>query len=336
MMTDVKKLAELITVSGCEQEGSMYIKELFEKAGAEVHIDKLFNVMGIKNKEGKFKVLIDAHYDTIGLMVTKIEKGGFLRFVSVGGVDVRILPSQTVTVHGKEKVKGVIGVMPPHLLKGDTDRAYKIEELFIDTGKSDEELKSLVGVGDIISFDSELTTLLNRRIAGAGLDDKLGVYTEIEIAKNVNNKNVALYTVATIGEEIGLKGAQVLGNLTDFDLVIVIDVTHGTTPDAIKERAFDLGKGPVLTLGPSLSKKYNDELKKYAKANNINIQIEVEPGNTGTNGWAYHSALNSNPTVMVSLPLKYMHTSYEVADMTDAENTIKLVSGYINSIGGEI
>ena len=153
-----------------------------------------------------------------------------------------------------------------------------------------------------------------------------------EILNRMTNDNITIYGVAAIGEEIGLKGAKVLSSMDDFDLCIAIDVTHGLTPDGIKNRSFELGKGPVLTYGPSLSKKYNDLIKNFAKENGIDIGIEVEPGNTGTNAWAYHSARCSNPTVMVSIPLRYMHTSYEVLDKNDVENGIELITKFINSL----
>ena len=331
-MDNLKNLIEAVSVSGAEFYSEKVISRLFFKSGAEVCCDKLSNVIARKNEKGKIKVLLDAHFDTIGLMVTKIEEGGFLRFVTVGGVDLRILPSLTVTVHGKENITGVIGVKPPHLLKGNENKAYKKEELFIDTGKSEQELKDIVSVGDVVTFKGELTGLLNGRIASPGLDDKLGVYMVSEVLNKVTNENICLYGVATVGEEIGLKGAKVIGNYDEFDLCIAIDVTHGMTPDAIKNRAFELGKGPVITMGPSLSKEYNDKIKDFAKKNNISLQVEVEPGNTGTNAWAYHSAKASNPSVMISIPLRYMHTAYEVADIKDINDGITLISGFLNSM----
>ena len=331
-MNKIKELIEKETVSGYEYRSAEYIKKMFEESGAECYIDNISNVVAVKNKNAGFKVLIDSHIDTIGLMVTEIKEGGFLKFVTVGGVDLRILPSLSVTVHGKNDIKGVIGVKPPHLLKDGTDKAYKVDELFIDTGIEYDELVKIVEIGDIVTFDSKFTSLYKNRFSCAGLDDKLGVYAISEILKKVENNKVSLYAVGAVGEETGLRGAKVLGNLDSFDLVIVIDVTHGTTPDCIKERAFDLGKGPVITLGPSLSKKYNDRLIKYAEEKNINLQIEVEAGNTGTNAWIYHSAGVSNPSVMVSIPLKYMHTSYEVADLRDVEDVIELLSGFIKEV----
>lgn len=335
-MDSLKELLSVNTVSGSELSGSNKVYEIFSNSGAEVTLDKLSNVIATKNKKGKFKVLLDAHFDTIGLMVTKILKGGFIKFTALGGVDPRILPSLTVTVHGSKDITGVIGVVPPHLLKGDDKSAYKIEDLFIDTGKDEDELKKIVSVGDVISFKSEYTELLNGRIASAGLDDKIGVYIVSEVLSKMDNENICLFGVATIGEEIGLKGAKVISNFDDFDLAIIIDVTHGMTPDAIKNRAFELGKGPVITLGPSLSKEYNDKIKKVANKKNIDIQIEVEPGNTGTNAWVYHSLKTSCPSVMVSVPLRYMHTSYEVCDKGDILSSVDLILEFLNSIGGEV
>lgn len=331
-MNKLKELIENESVSGYEFKSAQIVADLFKESGAEVTLDKLSNVIAVKNNGKKFKVLIDAHFDTIGLMVTEIKDGGFLKFTTVGGVDPRILPSLAVTVHGKEDILGVIGVKPPHLLKGETKKAYKIEELFIDTGREKEELEEIVSIGDVVTFNSKYTELLNGRIASSGLDDKIGVFMISEILKEFSNENITLYGVAAVGEEIGLKGAKVLSGMDDFDLCIAIDVTHGLTPDGIKNRSFELGGGPVITFGPSLSKKYNSMILSVADKCGIKTGIEVEPGDTGTNAWAYHSARCGNPSVMISIPLRYMHTSYEVADKKDITSGISLIVNFLNSL----
>lgn len=331
-MDNLKKLVTLPTVSGCEYVGLDAVSDILKESGATVSVDKFSNVLAVKNEGKDFKVLLDAHFDVIGLMVTEIKDGGFLKFTTVGGVDQRILPSLSVTVHGKEDVPGVIGVKPPHLLGKDEEKAYKTEELFIDTGMETEELLKVISCGDIITFNSSYEELLNDKVAASGLDDKAGVYVISEVLKKVKNENISLYGAVTAEEEIGLKGAKMIGGVYDFDLCIVIDVTHGRTPDSKKEESFELGKGPVITLGPSLSKKYNNMLKECARKNNIGISIEVEGGNTGTNAWAYHSARCSNPSVMVSVPLKYMHTSYEVIDKKDVLSAIDLIVKFIDSL----
>ncbi|MBE7021453.1 MAG: M42 family metallopeptidase [Ruminococcaceae bacterium] len=330
-MDNLKKLLSYESVSGYEYMGALKTTTLFEETGAGVFCDKFSNIFGVKNKGKNFKVMVDAHFDTIGLIITEIHEGGFLSFAPLGGVDVRILPAMRVDIIGKEKIPGVIGVKPPHLLKGTEKKAYKLEELFIDTGYTSDELSGLVSPGDVALFNSEYTELLNGRIASAGLDDKIGVYMVSEILKGFCNPDITLTGCATTGEEIGLKGAKIASNSDTFDLCIVIDVTHGRTPDGIKNRSFPLGEGPVITLGPSLSKEYNDEIISYARKNNISLGIEVEPGNTGTNAWAYHSAGESIPTVMISIPLRYMHTSYEVCDKKDILSGISLITGYLNS-----
>ncbi len=331
-MDNLRKLVTLPTVSGFEYVGAKVVSDILKESGAEVSIDKLSNVLAIKNKDKNFKVLLDAHFDTIGLMVTEIKEGGFLKFTTVGGVDPRILPSLSVTVHGNVDVSGVIGVKPPHLLSGKEDKAYKTEELFIDTGMEKDELLKIISCGDIVTFNSCYEELLNGKIAASGLDDKAGVFIVSQVFKKVKNENISLYGGITVGEEIGLKGAKALGSVNDFDLCIIIDVTHGLTPDSKKEESFELGKGPVITFSPSLSKKYNDMLKECAKKNNIEISIEVEGGNTGTNAWAYHSARYANPSVMVSVPLKYMHTSYEVIDKKDVCSAIELIVKFLDSL----
>lgn len=331
-MDNLKKLVTLPTVSGFEYVGAQIVSEILKESGAEVSIDKLSNVLALKNKGKDFKVLLDAHFDTIGLMVTEIKDGGFLKFTTVGGVDPRILPSLTVTVHGKKDILGVIGVKPPHLLSGKEDKAYKSDELFIDTGMDKSELSEIVSCGDIVTFNSCYEELLNGKIAASGLDDKAGVYVVCEVLKKVKNENISLLGAITVSEEIGLKGAKIVSSVSDFDLVVVIDVTHGRTPDSKKEESFETGKGPVITLGPSLSKKYNKMLKECARKNNIEYSVEVEGGNTGTNAWAYHSARYGNPSVMVSVPLKYMHTSYEVIDKKDVLSAIELIVKFLDSL----
>ncbi len=330
-MDNLKKLLSYESVSGYEYMGASNTAALFADTGAEVFCDKLSNICAVKNKGKKFKVMVDAHFDTIGLIITEIHEGGFLSFAPLGGVDTRILPSMRVDVIGKEKIPGVIGVKPPHLLKGKEKNVYKLDELFIDTGLTKAELDKKVFVGDIAVFNSEYTELKNGRIASAGLDDKIGIYMVSEILNGFENPDITLIGCATVGEEIGLKGAKIMGNFEEPDLCIVIDVTHGCTPDGIKNRSFPLGKGPVITLGPSLSKEYNDKIISYAKKNDISVGIEVEPGNTGTNAWAYHSFKNSIPTVMISIPLRYMHTAYEVCDKADILSGIKLITDFLNS-----
>lgn len=318
------------SVSGSEEKYTKQIKDLMSEFCDKVTSDIFGNVYGICGN-GKRKIIIDAHSDIIGLMVTSVADDGAVSFTAVGGVDIRILPSMNVTIHGKQNVKGVIGVPPPHLQKNVDTKPYDTENLKIDTGITADKLRDIIDVGDFISFDSEYTELLNNRIAMNGLDNKLGLYTALQVAKNLKNDDLTLVVAATAGEEINLNGARVAANFDKFDLAVIIDVTHGTTPDAKDEYTFPLGSGPAIAVGPGLSKKYAGILEDLAIKLGIPYSIEVTNGSTGTNSLAYETAGSGILCSVVSIPLRYMHTSYEVADKSDVENTVKLLTEFINS-----
>ncbi len=329
----IEKVLEPVGISGNEQSAAEELKQLFSAVCDSVYTDTLGNVIAEKkSKNEKKRIVLDAHIDQIGLMITEIMDGGFLRFVPIGGVDLRILPAMEVVVHGKKDLFGVIGAVPPHLLTGDKDKLYKPEMIFIDTGFSREMLETLVSVGDVVSFRTKTTQLDNHCICRNGLDDRIGVYVLLEVMKRLQLQNTDVVCTLTVGEEIGLKGASVIGHSLEFDGAIVVDVTHGMTPDCIKSRSFSLNGGPVITKGPALNKQLNKSILEYAKSIGMAVQIEVEPGNTGTNAWTLHSAKDAIPTVMISVPLKYMHTAGEVVSMENVEQVISLIAGYLTDV----
>ncbi len=335
-MKDLEKLISLPTVSGSEDKYTNEIKEIFDGCCDKTTSDILGNVYAFKKSENSRKsIIIDAHLDIIGLMVNKINDDGLICFSKMGGVDSRILPSMKVVIHGKKDIKGVIGVPPPHLLSDGENEPYPIESLTIDTGLKKEELIDIVNIGDFISFSSELTYLLNNRISANGLDNKLGVYSVLQVLKNEKFSDADITAALTVGEEINLNGARTASSYDNYDLCIVIDVTHGHTPDSKEDICFELGSGPSIALGPGLSKYYSDLLIKCAEKNNIPYTIEVTNGYTGTNSLAYEVSGNGIPCVIVSIPLRYMHTAYETADMNDVYELIKLISLYIKDVEEE-
>lgn len=330
----LKELVSLPAVSGSEDVFRNRLEKIFSEYCGNTKSDIFGNVFGFKKAgNGETKILIDAHFDIIGLVITKIHDDGILSFACVGGVDERILPSLKVVIHGRKDVKGVIGVPPTHLLKNEDHVPYEIENLTIDTGYTKEEISSLVEVGDLVSFDCGFTELLNNRVSAGGLDNKLGIYCALKAVERISRDNSEIVVAATCGEEINLNGARIAGNLSDFDLCIVIDVTHGTTPDSEGDVTFELGSGTAIALGPGLSKKHTDKIISYAKAHDIPFTYEVTNGRTGTNANAYNITSCGMDCVILSIPLRYMHTACEVADMNDCDNLIKLVSGFINDCG---
>ncbi|AUG57451.1 M42 family metallopeptidase [Acetivibrio saccincola] len=337
----LKDISTYPGISGREESFSKYIKGIFDKYCDETIIDSFYNVIGIKkgSSEKSKKIMIAAHLDEIGMVVTGIEKKGFLRFSNIGGIDPKILLAQEVVVHGKKDIIGVIGAKPPHLLK-DTDakKAVKIQDLSIDTGLSEEEVKEYISIGDFVTFKAEPFLLKNKKISSKSLDNRGGVAVLIDIMEKLKKiqHECDVYFVATSQEEVGLRGATVAAYNIRPDVAVVIDACHGAIPEMAKDLVFKLGKGPAIAVGPNLHGDLTKKLIDIAKEENIPYQIEPSPGNTGTDAWAIQVSRSGIPTVLVSVPLKYMHTTVETLHLNDIKYSGKLVLKFILSIEGEI
>lgn len=330
----LKKLSDIRAVAGRENMATEKIAELFREYCDDVSVDAFYNVIGFKKgqSENPKNVLVTAHYDEIGLMVTGIEDSGFLRFTAVGGVDAKVIGAMEVTVHGKEDLFGVIGVKPPHLIPpGDKDKGIKMEDMRIDIGYGGEKARELVSIGDMVSFNSPARELLSNRIAGKSMDNRSGVAALIEILKELqklkHDDNV--YVVATVQEELGLIGAICATYNIKADLGIVIDVCHGDMPDAPSDEAFPLDKGVAVAIGPIISRKHAKECIKLADEENIPYQIDPEAGDTGTEAAVHAVAREGIPVILLSVPSKYMHTTVEMVSVNDVVSTGRLAARYI-------
>lgn len=330
----LKKLSDIRAVAGRENMATEKITGLFQEYCDDVSADAFYNVIGLKkgqaDKPGN--VLITAHYDEIGLIITGIEDSGFLRFTAVGGVDAKAIGAMEVTVHGKEDLFGVIGVKPPHLIPPeDKDKGIKMEDMRIDIGYGGDKARELVSIGDMVSFNSPARELMNNRIAGKSMDNRSGVAALIEILKELqkfkHDDNV--YVVATVQEELGLIGAICSSYSIKADLGIVIDVCHGDMPDAPSDEAFPLGKGVAVAIGPIISRKHAKACIKLAKEENIPYQIDPEAGDTGTEAAAHAVAREGIPVILLSIPSKYMHTTVEMVSVDDVISTGRLAARYI-------
>jgi len=327
-------------VSGHEYMYSAEIEKAFKHYCQEVLVDNIGNVIGIKQSKisSPIKIMLAAHMDEIGLMVKDIDERGFISFVSIGGVDPRILLAQEVIVHGKKDLFGIIGAKPPHLQSTEeSKKAVKIEDMAIDIGLNADEAKKLVSVGDIITFQSMPKKLFNDYMSGKSFDDRAGIIVMLECLQELKNidHEAEIYTVATVQEEVGLRGAIVSSYNINPDIGIAIDVCHGETPDAPKDNTFQTGKGPVITIGPNIHPSLSKKLMNIAKEYNIPYQIDVEPGNTGTDAWAIQVARSGIPTLLISIPLRYMHTTVETFCFKDVANAGKLLALFIKNIGKE-
>lgn len=326
----IAKLSDMRGISGYEYRINEEIKEMFEPYCDDVRIDNLGSVIAFKKgRTSESKIMLEAHCDEIGLMISDIDEKGFLSFVSVGGVDPRILPSSEVIVHAKKDLKGVIGAKPPHLLsKGEADKSIKIKDMTIDTGLSPEEVKGLVSIGDSVTLSQSVGKLLNSTYSAKTLDDRAGVAAILEVFKRVKEIDADLYASVSVQEEVGLRGAKVTAFDIYPDMAIAIDVCHAVTPDNSKN-AFDAGSGTVITIGPNIHPRIADKLFEIAKKYDIKTSTDVDSGDTGTDAWAIQVARSGVPTGLLSIPLKYMHTSVETMDMKDWEATVSLLERFV-------
>lgn len=327
-------------VSGYESSIASLVIERFKTITDEVHCDTFGNVYALRKGNGqRGKLMLTAHMDEIGLIVNKIDPRGFLSFTSIGGVDQKNLLSQEVLVHGRQTIPGIIGSLPPHLLQsGDSDQAIKMEDMTIDVGLSLEKIKEVIQIGDVITLRRDTYPLLNNVIAGKSLDDRAGVVVMMvcleELAHLKHSHDVI--AVATTQEEVGVRGAFTSAYTLNPDLAVAIDVTHASTPDTKGQTTIDLGKGPVIALGPNIHPAIYRHFSETAQEHRLPIQLEPISGASGTDAWAIQVSQAGIPTGLLSIPLRYMHTTVETLDLQDVLNSGKLLAHFISSLPDDL
>lgn len=335
------ELIELPGVSGYEEKIAQRVSDEFSQYCDEVHTDSFFNVYGIKrgtaSKEGfvRPKVMLAAHMDEIALMVRSIDEKGFLRFTNIGGVDQRILPAQEVTVHGRQQLHGIVCTLPPHLQEaGESQKVMKMKDMCIDIGMPADKAKELVRVGDLITFISPLVTMEGSMVNGKSLDDRASVVLLTEVMKELDRLQyqAEVVCVATVQEEVGTRGAIISSYSTEPDIGIAIDVTHGETPDASKEDTHPMNKGIVVCKGPNMHPGLTDKLLDIAKEFGMECQIEIEPRPTGTDARSIQISRSGVPTILLSIPLRYMHTTVETVNLDHIKSGARLIALFIASL----
>lgn len=331
----IKQLSDMRGISGFEYRISDKIAELFMPYADEIRRDALGNVIAVKECgiKGAPKVMIEAHCDEIGLMVTSITDEGYLTFACVGGVDERTLPSTEVTVHGKKDIYGVIGIKPDYLL--ENGKTVKIKDMAIDTGLDANTVKEMITVGDSVTLPQSVGELGKKQWSGKSLDDRASLAAVVTVMKKLADiyAEVDVYAVAAVQEEVGCRGAVAASYGINPDIAIAVDVTHGITPDNSKN-AFETGSGAVIAAGPNLHPKLTEKLFETAKKYDIKTVKEVEGGDTGTDAWEIQVARAGIPTALISIPLKYMHTSVETLAVSDVKAVAKLLTRFITDLKG--
>jgi tetrahedral aminopeptidase len=330
------KLSDSHGISGNEYKLHGILEEYFKEYTDEIKYGKLGDFVAKKNgsSKGNFKIMLAAHADEVGLMVKDIDERGFIRFTSVCGVDPKTLPAQEIVIHGKQDVFGVIGAKPPHVLTAeDMKKAIKMEDMLIDVGMIREEVIKVISVGDYINVKRECINLLGDFVTGKALDDRSGIAAMYECAKELQKmKHTAdVYFVATTQEERGCLGAKVMTYDINPDIGIAIDVDFGDKY-AYEDTVNECGKGIEITVGPNIHPELVEKLIEIADKYKINYEIDVAANAQGTDGAAIQISREGVPTLLISIPLRYMHTSTEVICYKDVIEAGKLLALFIASV----
>lgn len=330
----LRQVTALPGVTGMERAAADYIADAFRPWADEVEINPLNCVLARQKGPGP-KVLICAHLDEIGMMVSKIEEDGSLRLERVGGVDPRVLPGMRVRVFAKGgMLLGVVGATPPHLLReADRKANYTFETLFVDLGMAPASVRQKVRVGDMVCFESRYVALKNGRVATKTADDRACVAIMLRAAELLSQmKHQAdLYFVATCQEEIGSFGALISGFALSPDYGVAFDVCHADTPGAPKLSTYKIDS-LVATKGPFIHPFLEKKLEEAAKENGVALQISIEPRDTCTDADELSTSRAGVPTVLLSLPLKYMHTNVETFDMHALTEGARMLAHYLASV----
>lgn len=328
--------------SGFETNVASIAAELMRPVVSEVSFDRLGNVIGVRRcgQKNARRLLLDAHLDEIGLIVTGIEEG-FLRFASIGGVDPRMLPARELTILTKpEPLFGVVACLPPHVqTAADHDKSVSIEDLRVDVGMTQAEAERAIPIGTPMVYRESCFRLTGDQVCGKAMDDRSCFAVLLRTAELLaeTELDVDLYIMGSTREEVSGTGAIVGTNGINPDWCVATDVTFGITPGLSEDEVpCKLHSGPAIGVGPNMTRSLTERMTEKAKERGIPFQLEVMEGHTGTNGWHMQTCLEGIPTSVVSLPLKYMHSPIEVVSLEDMEHMARLLAAFVRDMGKEM
>jgi len=332
----LKQLMDTIAPTGYEAPAARVWTAEAARFAERTWIDVHGNAFASVNESGSPRIMLAGHIDEIGLMISHIDENGFLYVTPLGGWDPQVLPGQRVRISTDSGILlGVIGRKAVHLLDEEArKKVVKIEDLWIDIAAKDaDEAKSLVSIGDPAVLDYGFAELRNGILAARGFDDRIGAFVALEAARLVAemNPSAAVYAVATVQEEIGLRGAHTSAFGIDPHVGIAIDVGHTTdTPEMGTEKKklgpADIGKGPIVVRGPNINPQLFRCLVETAKVAGIPFQIQGYPRGTGTDANAIQLTRSGVATGLIDIPNRYMHSPCELVHIDDLENAAKLIA----------
>ncbi len=336
---DIKQTLRILTeqngVSGDELNASRTALELLKKYAPNAEADAFGNVTGAISCgiEGAKTLMLDAHIDQIGMIVTYIDDSGFIKVGACGGLDMRTMLAQSVTIHGSEPVLGVVCTLPPHV-STDHSKVPEIGEISIDIGMSREQAERIISFGDRVTVNSRFREL-SGMVSAPSIDDRAGVCVILRALELLQQKK-SRYDIAvcfSAQEETGERGVKQAAFRLAPDEAIIVDVSFGRTPDSAAHETAEMGSGAMIGASAVLDRGMTERLKRLAEKRTIPYTIEVMPSSTGTNADAVSVSRSGVRCSTVSIPIRYMHTPVETVDLSDAEAAAKLICEYA---GGDV
>lgn len=321
--------------TGFEAEGQKLWLNYMKPYIDDHFVDNYGTVVGIINPRAEYKVVIEAHADEISWFVSYISEDGLISVKRNGGSDHQIAPSKRVNIHTKKgTVKAVFGWPAIHLRKPDKEEAPTLKNIFLDCGaRSKKEVEAMgIHVGCVITYEDEFMILNNRYYLGRALDNRIGGFMIAQVARLLkeNKKKLpfGLYVVNAVQEEVGLRGAEMIVESIKPNVAIITDVCHDTTTPNIDKKSegdFACGRGPVVTYAPAVHNKLLDMIIDAAEKSDIKLQRDAASRVTGTDTDAFAYANGGIPSALISLALRYMHTTVEAVDIADTNDVVRLI-----------
>ncbi len=339
----LQNMINAISPSGYEHCAAAVWKEQAKKYADSVETDVHGNSHAVFNKGGKVKVMLAGHYDEIGFLISHIDDKGFIWIVPVGGWDPQIAQGQRVHIigNGGKIVSGVIGKIAIHLQEPEQrKKVSEIKDLWVDIGSKDkQETEKMVSIGDPLVIQYGFAELINNRVIGRAFDDRAGAFAVLETGRLLANKKIQceVHVVATVQEEIGLRGSRTACFGIDPQVGIAVDVTFATDHPNLgnvvhQEGLVKIDGGPVIARGANINPKLFDLIIKTAKKENIPVQIVAEAHGTGTDANAIQLSREGVATALISIPLRHMHSPCELISLNDLEAVSKLIAAVIENI----
>jgi endoglucanase len=328
--------------SGYEERAAELYRQYTGAFADKVVTDVHGNVAAILNPDAPMKIMLAGHMDEIGFLVHYIGDDGMLYFSPIGGHDSAIAIGQRVWVHGKSQIPGVIGRKAIHLLEDDERKKKpELRDMWVDIGAASRaEAEEIVSLGDVITYQYEFQKLLGDRYVARGFDNKMGSFIVAEALRHLKEEggldsSVGVYAVATVQEEIGLRGARTSAYWIEAQSGLAVDVNHAVDyPGVSKTRygALDVGKGPSVMRGANANPIVFQMIREAAELEKIPYQVDVAPGGTGTDGNAMQLNRGGMAVGILGVALRYMHTPCELLSLSDVENCAKLMAAYCRNV----